>query len=292
MKKDEVSFLQDDGYRLDGTLYQASSDPAISIVFCHGYNSSREYVAPQIAEGLVERLDAAVLVFDYSGFGTSEGPRHRLDPQREVRDVHSAVSWIIGELPRTEPRLALYGTSFGGAISSVAAATDDRVQALVSVSPFASGSLWMRDLRPYWQWIEFTEVLEEDRRARVKPGARSKLVHPDWIMPRDPEAAAYNEMLLRDFPDRISDLDVVSAELVSQFEPQDYSAGLEGKPTLYMHCTRDLLIGVHHAQELARRSGAELVTFDEIGHHEVYHGQPLTDVLDNAAAWYTRHLPG
>jgi pimeloyl-ACP methyl ester carboxylesterase len=291
MKTEEVAFVQDDGFRLDGTVYRREdSAPAMLIVFCQGYNATREYVAPQIADGLAERLDAAVLTFDYSGFGTSEGPRNRLDPQRQVRDVRSGVSWMIGEFPSAASSVGLYGTSFGGAISTVAAAVDDRVRALVSVSPFASGSTWMRDLRPYWQWVEFMEEIEADRLGRVRPGARSKLVDPDWIMPRDPEAAAYNNMLKQQFPGRHSELDVVSAELISQFEPRDYAAALRGKPTLYVHCTRDLLIAVAHAEELARRAEAPLMTLDRIGHHDVYEGQPLTDILDRAAEWYSTHL--
>jgi pimeloyl-ACP methyl ester carboxylesterase len=109
-------------------------------------------------------------------------------------------------------------------------------------------------------------------------------------MPRDPEAAAYNAMLLREFPERRSELDVVSGELIVDFEPIDYSDRLRGTPTLYMHCVRDLLIPVSHAEDLARRAGAQLVTFNGSGHYDLYDGQPLIDVLDLAAGWFDEHL--
>jgi pimeloyl-ACP methyl ester carboxylesterase len=270
------------------------SSPALQLLMDEedsGENGRGSLLAePQIAAGLAERLDVAVLTFDYSGFGTSEGPRCRLDPQREVRDVRAAISWMCATFPAAADCVGLYGTSFGGAISTVAAATDDRVKALVSVSPFASGKRWMRDLRPHWQWLEFVEGIEADRLERVKPGATSRRVDPDWIMPRDPEAAAYNAMLLREFPERRSELDVVSGELIVDFEPIEYSDRLRDTPTLYMHCVRDLLIPVSHAEELARRAGAQLVTFNGIGHYDVYDGQPLIDVLDLAAGWFDEHL--
>jgi pimeloyl-ACP methyl ester carboxylesterase len=284
----DIHFHQDDGYQIDGTLYLPSAgEPGMSIVFCHGYLGTRAILAPEVAAGLIQRTSAAVLAFDYSGFGTSEGPRRRLDPWREVRDVRAAVSWMTQEFPAA--RVGLLGVSFGGAISTVAAATDDRVGALVALSAFASGSRWMRDLRPNWQWIAFQEELSADRVDRVLTGA-SRAIDPDWIMPRDPESAAFNQKLLQEFPERKVELDVVSAERIAEFEPLDVASRLQSTPSLYMHAIRDLLIPFGHAEDLAAAACGKLLPFDGIGHYGFYEGQPLVDFLDNAAGWYDANL--
>ena len=285
----EVHFHQDDGYRIDGTLYLPPvGEPEMSVVFCHGYLGTRAILAPEVAAGLIHRINVAVLAFDYSGFGTSEGPRRRLDPWREVRDVRAAVSWMTHAFPKA--RVALLGVSFGGAISTVAAATDDRVVALVALSAFASGSRWMHDLRPNWQWIEFQEELSADRVERVLTGA-SRAVQPDWIMPRDPESAAFNQKLLEEYPERKVELDLVSAERIAEFEPLNVASQLKSKPSLYLHATRDLLIPIGHAEDLAAAAGAQLLRFEGIGHYGFYEGLPLVDFLDNAADWYRAKLP-
>jgi pimeloyl-ACP methyl ester carboxylesterase len=284
----ELSFYQDDGYRIDATLYlPPDKEPSVSVVFCHGYLGTRGMVAPIIAQGLVERVDAAILTFDYSGFGTSEGPRCRLDPWREVRDVRAGVSYMLQEMPSAP--VGLFGMSFGGAISTAAAATDARVGALVSVSPFASGPRWMRDLRATWQWIVFQEEIAADRINRTITGS-SRLISPEWIMPRDPESQAFNDKLLEEFPERRTQLDIVSADRVMEFDPFSLASNLRSTPTLYMHATRDLLIPFAHAEDLAREAHGELKAFEGIGHYDLYDGQPLIDMLDAAAGWYDRHL--
>src|SRR5207244_3342681 len=119
-----------------------------------------------------------------------EGQRDRLDPVRRAREVRCAVTFLRVTFPGAAERAAIFGSSFGGAIATVAASGDPRVKALACHSTFATGDSWLREIRPYWRFVEFTRRLESDRDQRVSSG-HSEVVDPDEIMERDPEAAEY-----------------------------------------------------------------------------------------------------
>jgi uncharacterized protein len=282
---EEVEFFQLDGYRLRGDLYaKQDGQPSGAVIFCHGYGGTKQYIAPDLAKGLVERLGCSVLAFDYSGFGASEGPRGRLDPHRQVQDTHAAVSWTLATTPELASRVAIFGISFGGAVAAATTFRDERVRALVTLSMFSSGARWMRDLRPQWQWMEFQEAIAADRVERTSTGA-SRSVDPDWILQRDPTSAAFNRQLLEEFPERRFELDVASAELIDTFEPMQDASGMNDRPTLLIHCTRDRLIPVEYSREAAELLGGDLVEYPDWGHYDLYDGAPREALLDTVAGW-------
>src|SRR5258706_10592443 len=165
-----VSFYQDDGLRIDGDLYSSAETPRLGIVFCHGWGGTRGATAPGIARGLTSRLPASVLVFDYTGWGTSEGPRERLDPEREIADVRCAVSYLLATQPELSGRVGLFGLSFGGSIATSAAGRDERVRALMAGPAAASGERLGRGQREHWKQIGDGDRVEADRVQRVVRG--------------------------------------------------------------------------------------------------------------------------
>jgi pimeloyl-ACP methyl ester carboxylesterase len=282
-----VHFYQDDGYRLEADiLVRAGVKPKTVIVFCNGWGGTRSLAnnAAVFATGLSDRIDTLFFNFDYSGWGGSEGPRNRLDPFREVGDVRSAVSYVTQRFPELAHRIILYGISFGGGVVAVAGAEDPRVSAVVALSGYASGERFLRDQRAYWQWVEFNERLERDRLQRAA-GGKSELVDPNEIMIRDPEAMAYNQMLLDQYPDRRWQLDLVSADRIVEFEVASKAHRLRGRPSLFIHSERDLLIPWRSNKAVADAAEGTFVLLPKIGHYEVYDGQPLVDVLDHIAGF-------
>lgn len=284
-----ISFYQDDGYRLEGDLYvRPGAEPRAGIVFCNGWGGSRKsgVLGATIATGLTDRIDCVVLDFDYSGRGGSEGPRNRLDPFRQVHDARCAVSWMLQRYPSLRGHVGLYGSSFGAGIATVAAAMDLRVGALVAVSGYSSGEAFLRDMRAHWQFVLFKEELERDRLARVV-GGRSKLVDPDNdILVRDPESAAYNQEVIRKNPARRFEVDLVSADLVMEFDVVRKAGLLRGRRALMIHAERDLLIPWQQSEKVAKAAGGRFVLLPGVGHYELYTGEPLTAVLDHAAAFF------
>ena len=77
-------------------------------------------------------FQASVLVFDYRGYGRSEG-----EPTREglVDDAVAALDLALREEP---DRTVVFGHSLGGAIAVVAASRRPAVRAVVAESTFPS----------------------------------------------------------------------------------------------------------------------------------------------------------
>jgi uncharacterized protein len=282
-----VHFYQDDGHRMEADiLVKAGVTPRLAVIFCTGWGGTRGLGtnAAAFATGIADRVGALTLNIDYSGWGGSEGPRKRLDPFREVSDVRCAVSYVKQRFPELAERIVLFGISFGGGIVPVAGGHDKRVAAVIALSGYASGRRFLRDQRAHWQWVEFTERLERDRLQRAVSG-QSELVDPDEIMIRDPEAHAYNQMLLDQFPNRRFQLDLVSAERILEFDVAGPAAGLRGRPSLFIRAERDLLIPWESNAETAEAAGGRFILLPGIGHYQVYEGRPLITILDHIGSF-------
>jgi pimeloyl-ACP methyl ester carboxylesterase len=280
-----VSFYQDDGLRLDADLYLPPGPAEMAMVFCHGWGGTRSTGAPAIARGLTARLAMAVLVFDYTGWGTSEGPRERLDPEREIADVRCAVSYLLATRPGLDGRIGLFGLSFGGAIATSAAARDDRVQALVAVPTSANGDRLIREQREHWCYIEYLETVEEDRLQRVLSG-RSRRVDPDWISIRDATSLAYARKLAETDPSRYFELDLVSAERILEMAPDRDAPRLRGRPALFIAMGRDLRTPSQQCQDVAAIAQGRFVSVPGLGHYDLYAPDRIEWLLDLAAGFY------
>lgn len=137
---EEVEF-DSHGATCRGDLYVpdgvAGGSPAI--VMGHGFGATRACGIAPFAEAFVA-AGYVVLVIDYRGFGTSDGaPRRVVDPGRQVEDVLAAAEFARRRPEVRADRVALWGTSFGGGVATVAAARDGRVSAVVAQCPMMDG---------------------------------------------------------------------------------------------------------------------------------------------------------
>jgi uncharacterized protein len=76
-----------------------------------------------------------VLMFDYRGFGSSEGSPTRAGT---IRDGHAALDYALARPETHGLPVFFYGQSLGGAVAIVVAAERPEVAAVVAESPFAS----------------------------------------------------------------------------------------------------------------------------------------------------------
>ncbi|MBF6339692.1 alpha/beta fold hydrolase [Nocardia abscessus] len=124
------------GVRCVGYLYlPAESGPVPCVVLCHGFSGTMDRLFDY-----AERFAAAgfaALVFDYRGFGESDGePRQLPDIDAQLADIAAAVDFAR-EHQRVDPgRVLLWGNSLGGAHVITVAAGDPRIAAIVAQIPF------------------------------------------------------------------------------------------------------------------------------------------------------------
>ncbi|GAA2194233.1 alpha/beta hydrolase [Streptomyces bangladeshensis] len=109
------------------------------VVMAHGFGGTRDSGLLNYAEGFAEAgIDA--FVFDYRGFGDSDGtPRQDVSVRRQRQDYHAALV-AARRLPGVDPdRVVLWGVSYAGGHALVVAAQDARVAAVVSLTPVTDG---------------------------------------------------------------------------------------------------------------------------------------------------------
>ncbi len=110
------------------------------VVMAHGFGGTRDTGLLGYAEGFAAAgLD--VLLFDYRGFGDSDGtPRQRVSYRRQRSDYHAAIA-AARVIDGVDPdRIVLWGTSYSGGHVIPVAVSDGRVAAVISMTPAVDGA--------------------------------------------------------------------------------------------------------------------------------------------------------
>ena len=123
-------FTTSDGVRLHAWLFRASDPAAPVMIWFHGNAGNLTDRADMAAE--LARRGVSVFVFDYRGFGRSEG---RPTEWSVFRDSIAAYDYVKSLAP---PAIALYGESIGGPYAAWVAKERDGVRAVVLENSFPS----------------------------------------------------------------------------------------------------------------------------------------------------------
>ena len=267
----KVGFYSD-GMRLDGMLYTPDGLPPgekrAAVVLLAGYTYLKSFVLPDIARAL-SAAGYVALVFDYRGFGDSEGPRWRLLPAEQVGDARAALTFVADQPQVDSERLAIVGLSLGGSNAIAAASADSRVGAVVAVASPGNGERWLRGLRRYWEWDEFLARIAADRSRRVRSGETSR-VHPLEIVLPDPETESFFERVYGEFPEMRCELALETAEALIEFRPEDQIARLAPRPVLLVHGAADRLVPPDESRHLFERAGSprRMEVLPGVGHFD------------------------
>ncbi len=131
MPSERFNFLNSAGEQLAGLLDLPVGPPRAYALFAHCFTCGKDsHAAKRIAEGLTS-LDIAVLRFDFTGLGSSEGEFANSTFSSNVADLIGAAD----ELRRTRRAPAiLIGHSLGGAAVLAAAASIPEARAVVTIA--------------------------------------------------------------------------------------------------------------------------------------------------------------
>ncbi len=148
-----------EGSRLAAEVFalREQGDKALpTIILCHGWGGLAENLRPEAIA--FARAGYLVVVFDYRGWGNSEGRvvltrpmvhgqpgapvmaevkeiREVVDPLDQTTDLQNVIHWVHGEKQCDKARIGLWGSSYSGGHVVYVAARDPRVKALVSQVP-------------------------------------------------------------------------------------------------------------------------------------------------------------
>jgi hypothetical protein len=231
-----------------------------------------------------------VLVFDYRGFGDSEGRRDRLSPRDQLEDLVAAVTYLASREDVDPDRIGAFGSGgTGGGNAILLAAADPRVRAVVSQLPVADGADWLHRMRSEDGWLAFLQTLADDRRERVLSGA-GRLVNPrEEIMV--PTAERRTTTVKADVDDRVpTAISLQAADEILEYRPLDAAAGLL-TPLLVIAVENDATTPTDHAEQLyAAAAGPKELVLQRHSSHYAAYDRYWSIVTPRIVGWFDRHL--
>jgi len=128
---EDVWFPAEDGVRLHGWLIPGAADKPL-VLFFHGNAANISHRVENLQ--FLHALGFPVFIFDYRGFGQSEGtPLHESDLHRDGRGALS----FLQQRGWTQARLIYFGRSLGGAVA-VQMALEEPPAGLILEATFTS----------------------------------------------------------------------------------------------------------------------------------------------------------
>lgn len=233
----------------------------------------------------------AVLVFDYRGFGDSEGEKGLIFPMRQAEDIRNAITYLQIR-PEVDPhRIGLFGSGgTGGANPIYVAAVDQRVKCVVSNYAFASGKAWLRSMRREYEWLELLNRLEADRKRRVLEGVGEMVSPREELMVVTPERK--QTTVKKDVDARIPEMvPLRCAEAIIEFSPEDWVARISPRAILFISTENDAVTPEDQTFLLYEKAGEpkKLIVQKETSHYQAY-GEYFDQVTPQIIDWYDRYL--
>ena len=143
------SYFRSNGAQCAATLHLPEGPgPFPAILMVHGWGGVQDALTLPFY-GPFNRAGFAVMTFDYTGWGKSEGtPRNVINPWHRERDIESALEHLRAQPGIDARRIVLWGTSFGGGhVVKIAARHPELLGAIAQV-PMLDGMAAVKAVPP------------------------------------------------------------------------------------------------------------------------------------------------
>lgn len=296
---DPTTFLSG-GTKCAVTVFRPDTSSEMStpaIVMAHGFGSPRALRLYAYAERFAAAGYAAV-VFDYRGFGDSEGePRQLLDVSMQHDDWKSALSFARS-LPGVDAdKVVAWGTSFGGGHVLTLAGRGEALAAVIAQVPHVSGPAAVRA-------TGFRSSL------RIAPSAIRDQVnawlgrHPVYV----PIVGRPGDLGIMTTPDALPGLErlIVDSDLAPDAYRQDVAARIGLKigryspervvskincPALIQIARNDAITPCAVAERAAGRIAHATVRIYDCSHFDPYVEPAFTGIIADQLAFLREHVP-
>ena len=291
--KQETIYFYSEGSKLQGLLRlpEEGTGPWPGIVQGPGWLGLHDAKLYERYHRSFTQAGYAVLVFDYRGFGGSEGERGLILPMWHADDIRNAVTYMQTRSEVDPNRIGLFGSGgTGGALPIYVAAVDKRVKCVVSNYGFASGKDWLRSMRREYEWVGLQQRLDSDRKKRVLEG-KGEMVSPrEDLMVVTPERV--QTTVKKDVDSRIPQrVPLRCAEAIIEFTPEDYVAAISPRAILFILAEGDVVTPEDQTFRLYEKAGRpkKLIIQKETSHYKAY-DQYFDQVTPQIIDWYNRYL--
>lgn len=267
--------------RGDVYLPQREDKPP-AVIMAHGLSFDRTLGLAAYAERFC-REGFAVFVFDYRGFGDSDGqPRRLVDPTRQLEDWAAAIAYVRDRADIDPARIALWGTSFAGGHVVKTAAAGQPVAAIIAQVPFLDIFSTLKKLGLRQVLRAVPHVLRDAAAALL--GARP---HEVRVIGTPDEFAVINtrgsrDTVLRLVPPGSPWENRCPARILAKillYRPLAAAARVTC-PALLIYGEHDNIIDAGRVRQAAAAVPSGRALPIPAGHFDVYQGEPLTRALD------------
>jgi alpha-beta hydrolase superfamily lysophospholipase len=267
-------------------LYPAAADsgkPSPIVVMAHGLSGTRRDRLGAFAERFAT-AGIAALVFDYRGFGDSQGEPDLFEPDRQLADWRAAIAFARSLAGVDSGRVATFGSSLGGGHALAAAAEDRAVAAAISQVPFLD-----RDSQTYRGHPEAVQDMLTVARAGGYLPAVGQPHEAAFIRAPGAEAGWRHVVAIGEdsrWRNRVS----AAWLLGPPFSPVRHAATLHC-PWLVCVAADDQVAKPQPAIAAARRAPyGELRVYPGIDHFDIYDGPEHEAVVADELGFLRRHL--
>lgn len=211
MKIERITFQNREGLNLSARLYLPLEEkPRYFAIFAHCFTCSKNFSAVSNISNKLSLLGLAVLSFDFTGLGNSEGDFEDTLFSSNVEDLLDAAAYL--ENNYEAPKL-LVGHSLGGAAVIFAAGKLESVRAVVTIGSPAHP----KHVKQHFQ--EDIEHIRQQGSAKVNIGGRSFRLKKEFI----------EDLERNDLPETLSKM---------------------RKSFLFMHSPQDTIVSISNAEQL------------------------------------------
>lgn len=249
---EKLTFRGHDGSMLAARLDRPVAQIRATALFAHCFTCSKDiFAASRIARALAAR-GIAVLRFDFTGLGASEGEFANTTFSSNVADLVAAAAHLRG---RDMPPALLIGHSLGGAAVLAAAGEIAGVAAVATIGAPADAAHVVHNFHAD------LATIEAEGRAEVTLAGRRFTITKDFL----------DDVQESRLADRIATLK---------------------RPLLVFHAPRDATVGIDNASAIftAAKHPKSFVSLDGADHLLSRHEDAIY-VADVLAAWASRYLP-
>jgi len=288
--KQDITFFSE-GTPIVGDLYLpeniAEEQKLPAVVLCHGFAGIKEILLPAYAKKFAQNGFAA-LIFDYRGFGASEGERGRLVPGEQTVDIRNAITFMQTLSEVDGNQIGLWGTSFGGANAMYVAAIDPRVKAISVQLTFASGAKMVKGDLDEAGVKKLESTLKKVRERAVVKNKMLKL-GPEQIL-TDEESKAFFVKIIEQHPELRVKIPVSTLQHIIEHNPQDV-IGKVTCPIVIIAAEQDQVCPPEESDKLFELANEpkKLVSL-ACQHYDAYEGDSFETGSDAAVEWLSTYL--
>ena len=294
---EQVVNFQSAGFRLHGKLGVPDGlkpgERRSAFLVLHGFGSNSDSPTAIAPAKVLNEFGYVTLRFDMRGCGNSEGEFGRVICLEQVEDTGNALEFLA-QHPAVDPdRIAVIGSSFGGAVGVYAGGTNPRIAAVVSNGGWGHGERKFRGQHPSPQaWARFTAMLEEGKAHRARTGQSLMVPRYDIVpIPDHVRANLERQGVGMLAPGSVEMFPAETAQSMFDFRAEEVVGNIAPRPLLLIHAARDSVTPTEQSIELFKRAGepAELHLFSGVDHF--LFAEKSTRVWHVLRDWLDRYFP-